>query len=89
MTINEAFRKVEDIVSDNLLGDWTNLSIRINRFRYNISLVYNVDDYGYTILNAIISIPDYETAIKMSEKDYIFLEELNDRLKNVDFENYY
>ena len=44
---------------------------------------------GCLALHAWLSIPDFDTAIMMSDRDYVIFDYVNNRLKNIDFEHYY
>lgn len=89
MTKENAFRMVEDLVTDNLREDWGNLSVRIHRVIYNVFLGYGLDNRGVIVLRARLSIPDLDTAMAMTMKDYDIFQYINDRLENIDFEHYY
>ena len=64
MTKEDVFRKVEDLISNNLRKDWNNLSIVINGIIYGIFLGYGTDNHGRAVLRAWLFIPDYDTAMK-------------------------
>ena len=44
---------------------------------------------GCLALHAWLSIQDFDTAIMMSDRDYVIFDYVNNRLKNIDFEHYY
>ena len=84
-----ARNKVEYLVADHLHGDWSNIKIRFGKITYNVVLMYGTDQYGKTALIGQLSIPDFDTAVRMSKRDYDFMNDLNDLLLLTDFEHYY
>ena len=89
MTKENAFRMVEDFVTDNLRENWDGLQIRINKITYGVFLGYGIGNNGSLALIAWLFIPDYDTAMMMSDRDYVIFDYVNNRLKNIDFEHYF
>ena len=87
--LQKARKKVEDLITDRLHGDWSGIKVKFGKITYDVLLMYSRDDRGYTVLRGKLSIPNYDTALQMSMKDYDFFDKLNDLLKQTDFEHYY